>query len=77
MKKMIKKICLFIGKLIKVVDKIIITPIMKLFIKISELFNKNNKTLEKMFINKQSLIILSLILAFLTFYLVDAGKQLS
>ncbi len=74
MKKIIKKICLFIGKLIKVIDKILITPIMKLFIKISELFNKNNKTLEKMFMNKQSLIILSLILAFLTFYLVDRNS---
>lgn len=74
MKKIIKKICLFIGKIFKLFDKIIITPIMKLFIKISELFDKNNKTFEKLFMNKQSLIVVSLVLAFLTFYMVDRNS---
>ncbi len=74
MKKIIKKICLFIGKLFKLFDKIIITPIMKLFIKISEVFGKNNKMFEKLFMNKQSLIVVSLILAFLTFYMVDKNS---
>ena len=74
MKKIIKKICLFIGKIFKLFDKIIITPIMKLFIKISELFSKNNKTFEKLFMNKQSLIVVSLVLAFLTFYMVDRNS---
>ena len=74
MKKIIKKICLFIGKIFKLFDKIIITPIMKLFIKISELFGKNNKTFEKLFMNKQSLIVVSLVLAFLTFYMVDRNS---
>lgn len=74
MKKIIKKICLFIGKMFKLFDKIIITPIMKLFIKISELFGKNNKTFEKLFMNKQSLIVVSLVLAFLTFYMVDRNS---
>ena len=74
MKKIIKKICLFIGKIFKLFDKIIITTIMKLFIKISELFGKNNKTFEKLFMNKQSLIVVSLVLAFLTFYMVDRNS---
>ena len=74
MKKIIKKICLFIGKIFKLFDKIIITPIMKLFIKISELFGKNNKTFEKLFMNKQSLIVVSLVLAFSTFYMVDRNS---
>ncbi len=74
MKKIIKKICLFIGKIFKLFDKIIITPIMKLFIKISEVFGKNNKTFEKLFMNKQSLIVISLLLAFLTFYMVDRNS---
>ena len=74
MKKIIKKICLFIGKIFKLFDKIIITPIMKLFNKISELFGKNNKTFEKLFMNKQSLIVVSLVLAFLTFYMVDRNS---
>lgn len=74
MKKIIKKICLFIGKIIRLIDKIIITPIMKLFLKVSDLFNNNSKFLEKLFINKRSLIVISLILAFLTFWLVDKNS---
>ena len=46
MKKIIKKICLFIGKIIKLLDKILITPIMKLFLKVSELFSNNNNNIE-------------------------------
>ena len=71
MKKIIKKICLFIGKIIKLLDKILITPIMKLFLKITNFFNKNNKTIERIFSNKQSLVIISLILAFIFFYILD------
>lgn len=74
MKKIIKKICLFIGKILKLIDKILITPIMKLFLKISGLFNNNSKGLEKLFANKESLIIISLMLAFLTFYMVDKNS---
>lgn len=75
MKKIIKKICLFIGKILRFIDRIIITPIMKLFLKISELFSKNNKTFEKLFTNKQSLIVISLLLAFLVFYFVDQNSN--
>ena len=75
MKKIIKKICLFIGKILRFIDRIIITPIMKLFLKISELFSKNNKTFEKLFTNKQSLIVISLLLAFLVFYFVDQNSS--
>ena len=48
---------------------------MKLFLKISELFSKNNKTFEKLFTNKQSLIVISLLLAFLVFYFVDQNSS--
>ena len=75
MKKIIKKICLFIGKILRFIDRVIITPIMKLFLKISELFSKNNKTFEKLFANKQSLIVISLLLAFLVFYFVDQNSS--
>lgn len=75
MKKVIKKICLFIGKFLKLLDRIIITPIMKLFIFITELFSKNNKTIERLFSNKQSLIVISLVLAFLVFYVVDQSAN--
>ena len=76
MKKIIKKICLFIGKILRLIDKILITPIMKLFIKITELFSSNNKGLEKLFAKKQSLIVISLLLAFLVFYVVDKNSNI-
>lgn len=71
MKKIIKKICLFIGKIIKLIDKILITPIMKLFLKITDLFSKNNKVIERIFSKKQALVILSLVIAFLFFVVID------
>lgn len=75
MKKIIKKICLFIGKIIKLIDKILITPIMKLFLLIRSFFSKNNKTIEKIMGNKQSLVIVSLVLAFIFFYVVDKNSS--
>ena len=75
MKKIIKKICLFIGKIIKLIDKIIITPIMKLFLLIKDAFTKNNKTIEKLIGNKQALVVISLILAFGFFWVVDKNSN--
>ena len=75
MKKIIKKICLFIGKIIKFFDKILITPIMKLLLKINNLFGNNSKTIEKIFNNKQSLVVISLIISFLGFYFVDQNSK--
>lgn len=77
MKKIIKKICLFIGKIIKFIDKILITPIMKLLLKINDLFSSNNKTIERIFSKKQSLVVISLILAFLCFLVVDKNSNSS
>lgn len=71
MKKIIKKFCLFLGKIFKLIDKIIITPVMKLFLKLSDLLSSNNKTLERLFANKQFLIVLSLCLAFLAFIFIE------
>ena len=75
MKKIIKKICLFLGKIFKLIDKIIITPIMKIFIKVTDLFGSNNKTFERLFANKQFLIVVSLVLAFLVYLVVDANAN--
>ena len=71
MKKIIKKFCLFLGKIFKLIDKIIITPVMKLFLKLSDLLSSNNKTLERLFANKQFLIVISLCLAFLAFIFIE------
>ena len=75
MKKIIKKICLFIGKIIKLIDKIIVTPIMKLFLLIRDFFSKNNKTLERIIGNKKALVIISLVFAFIFFYVVDKNSS--
>lgn len=75
MKKIIKKICLSIGKVLKIFDKILITPIMKIFIKFNDFFTKNNKSIEKIFNNKQALVITSLLLAFLCFYIIDKNSN--
>ena len=48
---------------------------MKIFIKISDLFGSNNKTLERLFANKQFLIVVSLVLAFLVYLGVDASAN--
>ena len=76
MKKMIKKICLFIGRILRLLDKIIITPVMKLFIKVTELFSSNNKTVERLFLNKQALIVISFVMAGLVFYAVDQNSNI-
>ena len=75
MKKIIKRFCLFLGKIFKLIDKIIITPVMKVFIRISNFFSQNNKTFERIFANKQALIVISLILAFLVFWIVDNNSN--
>ena len=75
MKKIIKRICLFIGKIIKLFDKILITPIMKLFIKTNDLLSNNNKNIEKIFSKKQSLVVISLLISFVCFYFVDKNSN--
>ena len=75
MKKIIKKICLFIGKIIKLLDKILITPIMKLFLIIRDFFSKNNKTIEKIMNNKQAMVVIALVFALICFYVVDQNSS--
>ena len=71
MKKLIKAICRFIGKIILFFDKILITPLMKLFMKITDFFKNNTKGFEKYLTSKKSLLVISLLIAFLAFYKLD------
>lgn len=75
MKKIIKKICRFIGKIIKFFDRIIITPIMKIVIKITDLFKRNSKGIERILISKQALLIISLLISCVAFYIVDKNSS--
>ena len=75
MKKLIKKICRFIGKIIQFFDRIIITPIMKIVIKITDVFRSNSKGFEKILVTKQALLIISLLISCVAFYIVDKNTN--
>ncbi len=56
-------------------DKILITPVTKLFMNISNFFKGSNKGFEKFINNKQTLIVLSLVFALATFYVIDKNSN--
>ncbi len=68
MKKIGKKILFFF-------DKWIITPITKLILLITDFVKNNGKEIEKFINKKQTLIVLSLIFAFLIFFWVDQNSN--
>ena len=68
MKRIIKSIILFF-------DKFLITPITKLFLLIGSGVKKNGREIEKFINKKQTLIVLSLIFAFLLFFWVDKNSD--
>ena len=76
MKKLIKAICRFIGKIILFFDKILITPLMKFFMKITDFFKNNTKGLEKYLTSKKALLVISLLIAFLAFYKLDKESSI-
>lgn len=61
---------IFVG-FIRFIDKKIITPITRLIIKILDLIKNNGKNLERILTKRQTLIIISLILALITFFAID------
>ena len=68
MKKIIKSIILFI-------DKWVITPITKIVLLLGTGAKKNGREIEKFINKKQTLIVLSLIFAFLVFFWVDKNSD--
>ena len=52
-------------------DRIIITPVTKVFVKISDMFSNNGKGFEKFISHRQSLVILSLLFSLMVFYAID------
>ena len=76
MKKLIKSILRFIGKIFLFIDKILITPLMKLFLKISDFFKNNVNSIEKYLTTKKALLIISLLIAFLAFYKLDKDSSI-
>lgn len=76
MKKLIKKICRLIGKIILFFDRILITPIMKLVLKITDFFKNHGKSVEHFLTTKKSLLVISLLIAFLAFYKLDKDSSI-
>jgi len=65
------KIKKFFISIYKFIDSIIITPITKLVLKITDILRANTKRFDKLTNYKSALIVISLILAFATFLIVD------
>ncbi len=72
MKKIIKSIGKFFHHIGSFFDKWLITPITKLILKITDFSKNNSKGLEKLIGKKQTLIVISLILALAVFFIVDS-----
>ncbi len=75
--KTISKIVLAIIKpFATIIDKILVTPITRFIIKIIEFFNDHAKALDKIASKKSTLLIISLILAFFTYVVVDKESNI-
>ena len=71
MKKISKVIIKFFRAIFRFFDKWLITPITKLFVGIFDFFGNNGSGIEKVLVNRQSLLIISLLFALITFYTID------
>lgn len=71
MKRISKSIKIFFCHIVSFFDKWLITPITKLMLKIVTFFKDNTKSLDRIASKKSTLIIISLILAFGVFVIVD------
>lgn len=70
-----KKTCNFFKRILLFFDKWLITPITKGILSISDFMKNNGKGLEKFINKKQTLIVLSLIFAFIVFFVVDQNSN--
>ena len=70
-----KKIGRLFYRILLFFDKLIIVPITKLFLAISNFFKDNSKGLERFINNKQTLVVLSLIFAIAVFFVVDRSSS--
>ena len=71
MKRISSYVVNFFKAIFRFFDKWIINPITKLFVNISNFFTNRSGKFEKFLVNRQTLIILSLVFALVTFYAVD------
>lgn len=57
-------------------DKIIITPLMKVILKIGDFFKNNGKGIENFLTTKKALLVIALIFAFIAFYKLDKDSNI-
>ena len=70
-----KKIGKLVYRILLFFDKLIIVPITKIYLAISNFFKDNSKGLERFINNKQTLVVLSLIFALTFFFVVDRSSS--
>lgn len=58
-------------KIFRIFDKLIITPITKLILLVTDFFKNNGHSFEKILTNRQALVIISLVCALWTFFVID------
>lgn len=71
MKKTNRKKKRIIVKIVRLFDKLIITPITKLILIVTDFFKNNGYNFEKILVNRQALVIISLICALGTFFVIE------
>ena len=71
MKKIISKIGKIFHHIGLFFDKLIITPITKLILRITNFFKNNSKNIDRVAGKKSTLLVISLLLAFGTFIIID------
>ncbi len=71
MKKISKSIINFFKAIFRFFDKWLITPITKLFVNCSRFFSNRGGKIEKFLVNRQTLVVISLIFALITFYAIE------
>ena len=71
MKKISRAIVRFFRSIIRFFDKWLVTPLTKMFVGISDFFGNRGSKFERFLVNRQSLVIISLLFALITFYAID------
>lgn len=76
LKKIGRVIYRFFEGIYKIVDKLLITPVSKIILLVGEFLKSNSKVVDRLLGNKMVLIVLSLILAFGVFLIVDNTTEI-
>lgn len=71
MKKISRSIIRFFRPIVRFFDKWLITPITKFFVGVYDFFSSNGSGIDKVLVNRQSLVVVSFLFALITFYVID------